>query len=307
MRHRGNRMTSFIPAAAIMSACALLLAGCGFIGRPPTAADTEASFQSQATAVEEAWRDRGITTAWTTGFIPLQDQLADPNWPNPDLKMSYGNGWIRTASPLSDVTGRGVIRFADGTSLPAPLVGAKTAYSQLPRRSGACPTAGQPPTCQWLTITGARLSSVKIDTSRGPADVPAWHYTVAGLRQPLVRVAVAESATTALPRVELPGDRPPDGVVAAIQLVPVSAGSSSIAFDIGIGGCDGDARGLVSESAELIVIGGSVTPPGGGAPCTAILVSHRVEVRTKQPVGTRPIVDALSGRAMFTRPAPAQR
>jgi hypothetical protein len=290
-------------AVALMSAGALLLAGCGLIGRPATAAESESAFQSQANAVAKAWQDRGITKAWTTGFIPLQDELTDPDWsPSPDLKMSYGNGWIRTSSPLSDAGGRGVIRFADGTSLPAPLVGAKTAYGQLPKRSGACPTAGQPPTCQWLTITAARLSTVQIPTSRGQADVPARRYTVAGLRQPLVRVAVAPSATTSLPRVELPGHNPSVGVVAAVQLISIRG--SSIAFDIGIGACDEDARGLVSDSPELIVIGGSVTPPDG-RPCTAQLEFRRVQVRTKQPVGNRPIVDAISGRAISTRPAPA--
>jgi hypothetical protein len=31
----------------------------------------------------KAWQDRGITKAWTTGFIPLQDQLTDPVEPPP--------------------------------------------------------------------------------------------------------------------------------------------------------------------------------------------------------------------------------
>jgi hypothetical protein len=301
----GNMMSFVpaVPAVPVMLASALLLAGCGLIDRPATAADSEATFRSQATAVAKAWQDRGITTAWTKGFIPLQELVVEPDWStNGVLKASYGNGWIRTSSPLSDVSGRGVIRFADGTSLSAPLVGAKTAYSQLPKRSGACPTAGQPPTCQWLTITAARLSTVRIGTSRGQANVPAWHYTVDGLRQPLVRVAVARSAMTSLPVVELPGHNRIDGIVPAMQLE--SSRGDSIAFDIGIGACDKGARGLVREFPELIVIGGSVTPSDAGTPCTSQLLLHRVEVHTKRPVGTRPIVDALSGRPMVTQPAP---
>ena len=83
-----------------------------------------------------------------------------------------------------------------------------------------------------------------------------------------------------------------------------SSGGDSIAFDIGIGACDKGARGLVREFPELIVIGGSVTPSEAGTPCTSQLLLHRVEVRTNRPVGARPIVDALSGRPMFTQPAP---
>jgi len=294
-------MRSFVP---VVLACAGALTGCGLVDRPATPAQSMASFQERASAVAKAWQDGGMSTAWATGFVPMQELTLEPAWtPNGDLKASFGNGWIRSMSPLPDTTGQGDIRFADGASLPVPLVGARTAYSQLPQRSGDCPMAGQPPTCQWLTITAARLSTAQIGTSRGQATVPAWRFTVAGLAQPLIRVAVASSATTALPEVTMPGQPAPDGVVSAMHLV--SSRGDVLAFDIGIGACDKDPRGLVRESPELIVIGGSVTPTDAGAPCTAQLLLQPVQVRTLQPVGTRPIVDALSGRPMLTQPAPA--
>lgn len=287
----------------VVVACAGLLAGCGLIDGAATPVQSDASFQDRAAAVAKAWQDGGMSTAWVTGFVPLQELTLEPAWtPNGDLKASFGNGWIRSTSPLPDTTGRGDIRFADGTSLPVPLVGAQTAYSQLPQRSGACPMAGQPPTCQWLTITAARLSTAQIGTSRGRATVPAWRFTVAGLAKPLIRVAVASSATTSLPEVTLPDNRAPEGVVSAMNLV--SSGGDVMAFTIGIGACDEDPRGLVRESPELVVVGGSVTRPDAGTSCTSQLLLQPVQVRTLQPVGTRPIVDALSGRPMLTRPAP---
>ena len=85
-----------------------------------------------------------MSTAWTTG-VPLQELTVEPAWtPNGDLKASYGNGWIRSASPLPDTAGQGEVRFADGTSLPVPLVGAMTAYNRFPKRTGPCPMGGQP-------------------------------------------------------------------------------------------------------------------------------------------------------------------
>lgn len=180
-------MTSRLP---VLVACGLLLAGCGTTQRSTTGPASEGAFQDRATEVAATWQ-RVITAAWTTGFVPLQDLVVEPNWsPNEILKASYGNGWIRTSAPLPDVGGRGVIQFADGTSLSVPLVGAKAAYGQLPRRSGDCPTDGHPPSCHWLTITRARLSTASIETSRGPAEVPAWSFTVEGLPQPLLQVAV---------------------------------------------------------------------------------------------------------------------
>ena len=287
----------------VVVGCAALLAGCGLTDRPATPAASEASFRDLAAAVTKAWQDGGISTAWTTGFVPLQELTVEPAWtPNGDLKASYGNGWIRSTSPLPDTTGQGNIRFADGTTLPVPLDGAQTAYSRLPQRSGDCPMAGQPPTCQWLTITAAQLSTVQVSTTRGQATVPAWRFAVAGLTQPLIRVAVAPSAMTSLPQVTLPDHRAPAGVVGAMNLV--SSRGDVVAFTIGIGACDTDPRGLVRETPELVVVGGSVTLPDAGTSCTAQLLLQRVEVRTKQPVGTRPIVDALSGQPVLTQPAP---
>lgn len=296
---RRRCMRSFVP---VVLACTGLLTGCGLIDRPATAAQSEASFQNRAAAVAQAWKENGMSTAWGTGLVPLQELTLEPAWtPNGDLKASYGNGWIRSLSSLPDATGQGDIRFADGTSLRVPLEGAQTAYSRFPKRYGACPTAGQPPTCQWLTITTARLWTAQIDTARGNATVPAWHFTVAGLTQPLIRVAVAPSAITSPPQVTLPEHARLDGVVSALRLI--SSTGDVLAFDLGIGACDKDPLGLVYETPELIVIGGSVTEPQAGTGCNSMMLSHRVEVRTKRPVGTRPVVDALSGRPLLLQPS----
>ena len=105
-------------------ACVGLLAGCGTIDRPANPSEDNASFRDRALAVATAWQDGGMSTAWTTGFVPLQELTVEPAWtPNGDLKASYGNGWIRSTSALPDIAGQSEIRFADGTSLPVPLVG----------------------------------------------------------------------------------------------------------------------------------------------------------------------------------------
>jgi hypothetical protein len=304
-------MRSFVVAVV---ACAGLLAGCGSVGpstdiggparqASPAGAgspsEDTASFRDRAVAVAKAWQDGGMSTAWNRGFVPLQELTVEPAWtPNGDLKASYGNGWIRSASPLPDTAGKGEVRFADGASLPTSLVGAQTAYNRFPKRTGTCPMGGQPLTCQWLTITAARLSTVEILTTRGRAIVPAWHFTVSGVAQPLISVAVAPSAMTPIPRMTLPRPRSADGLVGAMDLA--SSSGRVVAFKIGIGACDKDPRGLVLETPELVVVGGSVTRPDPGTLCTAQLVLHPVEVRTKQPVGRRPVVDAISGQPLLT-------
>ena len=315
------------PLVPVVLVCATLLAGCGSIETPATpeagkatsqdaslgnaAAAPKDPFQTRAAVVAKAWEDSGILKAWTTGFVPLEELRIDPvvsgKGPNEDFGISYTNGCIRTRSPLADKAGHGIVRFADGTSLPVPLVGAQTAYSRLPKRSANCPMADKP---SWLTITAARLSTVEIRTTRGQGIVPAWHYTVAGLTQPFISVAVAPSAISALPHLKL-GEHQPgrDGLVSAGGLAAKKANGSSapkgdvLVFRIRFGACDKDPRGLVQETSELVIIGGSVTPNTSGLPCVAMQQRRQVEVRMKEPVGSRVIVDAVSAIPMLTPPA----
>jgi hypothetical protein len=305
----------------VVLASASLLAGCGSVDLPATPVVGAASsdvdkvthvtgkatpvtgntaFEERAAMVAKAWQS-GALTAWTHGFVPLQElsvePAASPKDATADLEITYSNGCIRSVSPLPDTTGRGDVRFADGTFMPVPLVGAQTAYSRLPKRSASCPVADQPP---WLTITSARLSTVEILTSRGHAVVPAWHYTVIGLAQPLISVAVAPSAITTLPQMRLPEHNPRDGLVSGGGLI--SSLGDVVTFRVGIGACDKDLRALVWETPELVVVGGSVTLPEAGMPCAASQLSRRAEVRTREPTGERLIVDAVSGRPLLTYP-----
>jgi hypothetical protein len=60
---------------------------------------------------------------------------------------------------------------------------------------------------------------------------------------------------------------------------------------------------LVHEEADIIVVGGVVTPPAANTTCTANLVSIPFPASKATPVGDRPIVEAVSGQAV-TRQVP---
>lgn len=297
----------------VLLASASLLAGCGAVDQSAapsashvlsvtdkaTPATGNSAFDARAALVAGAWQD-GVLTAWTQGFVPLQELTVAPQVSRTgttlDFDMAYTNGCIRSTSPLPHTTGRGDVRFPDGTSMPVALVGAQTAYSRFPKRSANCPMGDQPP---WLTITSARLSTAEILTSRGKAIVPAWHYSVPGLTQPLISVAVAPSAITTLPQMTLPEyDGSSDGLVGAGGLI--SGKGDVVTFGVGIGACDKDLSPLVWETPELVLVGGSVTRTE--TLCAAMQLSRRLEIRTKKPVGERLIVDAVTGRPLLTYP-----
>ena len=94
---------------------------------------------------------------------------------------------------------------------------------------------------------------------------------------------------------------------------PISNKGDLVNVEIGIGTCDEDPpRGLVRETPELVIVGGLVTTARRtGAPtvasgakpvlaCAAMRISRHVDVRMKDPVGTRVIVDAVSAEPLLT-------
>jgi hypothetical protein len=223
--------------------------------------------------------------------------------PNGNLKASYGNGWVGTAIELPTAPGRGTVTYAAGGTATVATVSAATAFSDMtPARSGTCPPKeGEPGACDWATVTAATLGTAAIATSRGTATVPAWEFTIDGLAEPLVRVAVAPASITAVPSPVEPGPaRTMPGLVPAVGLVAMSG--STITASLGIGACDTAPVGLVWESAEMVVLGGTVAPPPPDTVCTSNLVLAPVTVTTKAPVGARVVVDAMTGRLLHLQP-----
>lgn len=143
----------------VLLASASLLAGCGAVGQPAassasqvpsvtdkaTPATGNAAFDARAALVAQVWQD-GVLTAWAKGFVPLQEltvvSQVSRTGTTRDFDITYTNGCIRSASPLPDTTGRGDVRFADGTSMPVPLV--------VRRRRTASSRSGLP-TALWPT------------------------------------------------------------------------------------------------------------------------------------------------------------
>ncbi|MBK6956715.1 MAG: hypothetical protein IPH27_15170 [Actinomycetales bacterium] len=73
---------------------------------------------------------------------------------------------------------------------------------------------------------------------------------------------------------------------------------NEIRYRVLIGACETNPRPLLHEEADIIVVGGTVTPQPAGSACTLNLVAAPVSVTTSKPVGDRPIVEAMLGKAV---------
>lgn len=254
------------------------------------------AFTERARAVAAAWRTSGALAAWSTGLVPLEDLTQIAGFDDRgDLKAAVMEGRIDGRAGLPDTPSTGVATFPDGSTMPVPLVGARTALAALaPAAATPCATDTA---CATAVVTGATLGTASLLTSRGTATVPAWRFDLAGLSRPLVRVALAPSALTAPPEAPDLGAAKAEVGVGSGLLLGLSG--TEIRYQLLIGACDTDPRGLVHEEADIVVVGGEVTPPRPEQTCIAMLVAAPVTVTTASPVGNRPVVDAVTGQAVL--------
>lgn len=320
---------------ALLGLPLLVLAGCAAPGAdpsgPPAAGPSGPSapgpdhrweaFGQRATEVADAWRPG---PAWRSGYVPLGEAtvlVGDPGFTD-ETKQAFLNGWYPDQIDLPAARpADGTIRFPDGT-LRVPLVSAAEAYAQLdqgdpppcdgrpmapaPRPKGG-PTVEPGPDgpvatraagpCVPLTVTGAKLGSASVRTSRGEATVPAWLFTVEGLRAPVARLAVSPSAVGAAPEGTAPSRPVDDGIVGALDLRAVTG--NRVDYRVGIGACDGEPTPLVLERDDVVVLGGGVVRSTG--PCTMQLVMKPVSVTLKAPLGDRTVLDVAGGTPLVVR------
>lgn len=255
--------------------------------------DTTA-FEKRAAQVAAAWQAGGVGEDWTKGFVPMQDPTIAPDdgFPSGETKVAFQAGWFTTSAQLSAQAGTGTIVYPDGTKQEVPTVSAADAYKAIDKGDAACPG------CVTLKVTKAEAGTAQVRTSRGVAQVPVWKFTIEGIKNPVARVAVSPDVIKPLPSSPSVPEWDRDAaLVSAQDLVAVK--DSLIEFRLGVGACDKDITGLVWESDQVVVIGGSITPPGPEMACTAQLVLHPVQVSTAKPVGGRVILDAITGQPVL--------
>lgn len=276
-----------ITILAVAAVAVAATAGCGRAQTP--GATDESAFTRRAAQVAPLWHGKA------GDFTPVQDLTIAPKdgFPDDKTKMAFGAGWYALRVPLEEKSEKGTIEFPDGTSSEIDLLSAAAAFEAIDQGDAGCPE------CVTLEVTGAQLGKAPLRTSRGVATVPVWLFTLEGLPAPVGRVAVPDTAITPLPTPSVPAWQAAEPLAGAQDLIAVNG--SEIDFRLGVGACDTDIKGLVWEDSEVVVVGGSFAVPPPNQACTAQLVLHPVKVTTESPVGSRLIIDALTGAPVILR------
>jgi hypothetical protein len=270
----------------LLGVIAVLAAGCGS-GRSGDADPPRAS-QERARRVAEAWDGSDAAEVWRRGFYPMADvvQLPENAFRSGEDKEAYlmQNFDLRGQLPAPDGE-KGRVQWDDGSALTLPLMDARQAYGTLDRNGSDGPR---------LVVTGARLGSMDLATSRGPATVPAWLFTLRGYDTPLKRVALSPSKAPKPPigpAAEVPGN----DLWPLEQLVAAAEDGRAVTVLAGHGSCDDGPAVDVLETDGSVVLSASIRNPSEGN-CTADLKLTKVTVKLAKPVGDRVLLDAFTGR-----------
>ncbi|WP_432866621.1 hypothetical protein [Microbispora rosea] len=234
--------------------------------------------------VAERWRATGLSEEWARGFVP-QEALTvlgkDVQFTGLTKLAFIAGRWELDTDLRGNAPSRGEIRWLDGTTMTVPLLTASAAYEQMsvPNPHQKC----APGECGLLTVIGARLGEVQIQTSRGPAVVPAWQFNVREVPGTFSRVAIPLTARLtpppALGAAEINGYQPGEGT--ALRLEYIS------------GSCD-ESHGVHSfEADDLVVVDLDVETVD--RVCTALGVVETAEVTLTKPLGNRIVLDGSSG------------
>lgn len=180
-----SRVVSLLAGVSLLATGLGAVSGCG--------SQQEASGRVEAPAhrarkVAAAWDGSDASAAWRAGYHPMGDIVQLPQGglrSKADRQAFQDQSFILRGTLPAAWPKDGRVAWAGGESRTRPLMGVDESYNALAGgRDG-----GEP----YLTVTGAKLGEMTVATSRGPAVVPAWLFTLDGYNSPLKRAAVIPS------------------------------------------------------------------------------------------------------------------
>ncbi|MET9869690.1 MULTISPECIES: hypothetical protein [unclassified Streptomyces] len=298
MRTDMTRTARLLLVLALSAAAAGAAAGCGAgetggtqpAPRSPRSDDRTPRSDDRAQQVAEAWDGSPAAARWRAGYHPMGPVVHLPG--NGALRdaadrraYDIGNFDLRGKLPAAP-GGSGRVTWRSGGSLTMPLRDAEQVYETLDTADSPGPR---------LTVTGAKLGEMTVATSRGPATVPAWLFTLEGYDSPLERAAVSPSELPRPPIRPLGQNVPTDVLAPLGGLTEVAADGRSVTVLAHHGSCDDGPVVDVLETDGSVVLSAAVTGVEDG-PCTSELRGKEVTVKLAGPVGDRVVLDAFTGR-----------
>ncbi|GAA2331241.1 hypothetical protein [Dactylosporangium salmoneum] len=285
--------------ASLLAVVLVVLAGCA---RGGGAGPGEEGLERLRRQADEALAryDKAVADAGgTQRFAPvgeLTGQVGDWEAQIQDGKAALLTGRVITAATLPEAPQpTGEVIWAAGARQTLPLISAGEALRQLV----AAAAPGDCGNCRPLEVTGARLGTTAIRTTRGDATAPAWQYTIKGSAVLVTRVAVAASAAVQVVPPSWDPYNAPGGM--AIESATASADGKRLTVKFtgaprgGDQPCGSDYTAEAVESDNAVVVIVVEHPHAPGEACTAIGAPRSTTVDLAKPLGDRAVLEVQQG------------
>lgn len=154
---------------------------------------TSAQLRQQAEASLQRWADAVAAAGGPSAVVPVGDQTGQVgDWEaevGDNNKRALIGGLVEADGPLpSALPPDGDVTWGDGTAASVHLMTAEQAIAAI--RAG---TSAPCDDCTALRVSGARLTSAPMQTTRGPATGPVWEFSVRGTAVKVTHVALANA------------------------------------------------------------------------------------------------------------------
>lgn len=218
-----------------------------------------------------------------------------PNIDGGNAKMAWDAGLLVAPNPLpSDAPPDGQVEWQNGTTHPVPVISAEQAFTDM-KAAGVSPCSD----CTPLQVTGATLTTATFQSSRGPAQVPAWEFSLKDTDVKLDQIAVAESVTPPAPPTP-DSQNPPQSapwVGPAVQSATIDATGLVLtvtfvgAPDAGDKPCGSDytAEAVESDTGVVVIVFERRNPLP--VACSDVGFERTATVTLTRPLGNRTLID----------------
>jgi len=282
---RWARRFAIIAAVAVAAA----LSGCQGAQGPRLHQQAQAALARWADALAGAGGQQGIVLVGElTGQVgDWEVGVGDNN------KRALYAGLVEGAVSLpAEMPAEGEVLRQGGATKTVRVISAQQAMAEI--RAGATASC---PDCVSLRITGARLTTGSVETSRGPVTAPIWEFAVQGTTVKVTRVAIADRITVVPP--PLNADEAPVGISVDSASGTVGGRELTVAFvgaplpgDQGCG-VDYSAEAVESQTAVVVIV--TEHPHGLFEACTAEGARRTASVKLAAPLGERAVLEVKQG------------
>ena len=298
------------PAIVGTVVAAVALSGCAWALVPAEPSESD-KLQQQAQAALARWADAVAAVGGHDGIALVGDLTAQVGDWEPSVgdnnKPALMAGLVHAAVSVPAATGgEGTVTWQDGTTQPVPVMSAQQAVARI----AADVDSKDCPNCVPLQITGARLMSAPVTTTRGSAIAPVWEFTLQGTAVKVTRVAIADSIAVAVP----PWNGPPWGnaenAPAGISIDSATAAVDGREITVGFVGaplpgdqaCGADYTARAVESPLAVVVIVTAHPNAAGVACALIGAPRTASVTLAAPLGERTVLEVTQGRPVPVLP-----